>query len=105
MLLSGFDHDHFGVMPTLHMLGLGDSLRGYCLRMMQNLVRDFVFIQTIDQLLWYFHNRLRGKSITFPCDLYSLKTSEHRRKAGEARKNCVWLHAKFVRMNMTRRSK
>jgi hypothetical protein len=24
--------------------------------MTQNLIGDFVFIQTLDQLLWYFHN-------------------------------------------------
>jgi hypothetical protein len=29
--------------------------------MMQNFVMDFVFVQAIDQLRWYFHNRLRQK--------------------------------------------
>src|SRR5438128_1632753 len=41
------------------MLGLGDPLRGYGLRMMQNFVTDFAFVQTIDELQWYFHNWLR----------------------------------------------
>src|SRR4030095_5963493 len=61
MLVARFDHDHFGMMPTFHVLGLGGSLRGYCLWMPQNLIGDFVFIQTLDQLLWYFHNRLLKK--------------------------------------------
>ena len=43
------------------MLGLGDPLRGYGLRMMQNFVTDFAFVQTIDELQWYFHNWLRCK--------------------------------------------
>src|SRR5207249_6731792 len=61
MLISGFDHDNFGVVPAFHVLGLSDPLRGYCLRMMQNFVANFIFIQTIDELLWYLHNPLRGK--------------------------------------------
>ncbi len=40
------------------MLGLGDPLRGYGLRMMQNFVTDFAFVQTIEELQWYFHNWL-----------------------------------------------
>jgi hypothetical protein len=36
-------------------------LRGYGLRMMQNFVTDFAFVQTIDELQWYFHNWLRCK--------------------------------------------
>jgi len=48
-------------MPAFHMLRLGDSLRSYGLRMMQNFIRHFVSVQTIDQLLWYFHNRLLEK--------------------------------------------
>src|SRR6266513_3976005 len=55
MLLSRFDHDNLGVVPAFHVLGLSDPLRGYCLRMMQNFVADFIFIQTIDELFWYFH--------------------------------------------------
>src|SRR4030095_9166820 len=31
--------------------------------------------------------------------------SEHRRKGDGARTICVWLHAKFAKMNMTKRSK
>jgi len=42
-------------MSALDVLGLGDSLRRYCLGMAKNLIRNFVFIQTLDQLLWYFH--------------------------------------------------
>ena len=78
MLVARFDYHHFGVMPAFHVLGVGNSLRGYCLRMMKNLIRDFVFAQTLDQLLWNFHNRLRSKGITFPSDLDSLKKSGHR---------------------------
>ena len=55
MLVDRFNHDHFGMMPAFHVLGLGDSLRGYSLGMAQNLIRNFVCIQTLDQLLWYFH--------------------------------------------------
>src|SRR5258708_470375 len=61
MLIARFDHDHFGMMPALHLLRLGDSLRSDGLWMLQNLIRHFVSVQTSDQLLWYFHNRLRGK--------------------------------------------
>jgi len=45
-------------------------LRGYGLRMMQNFVTDLVFIQTIDELHWYFRNQLPKESITFPRYLY-----------------------------------
>src|SRR5882762_6008 len=61
MLIARFDHDYLGMMPALHMLRLGDSSRSDCLRMMQNLIRHFASGQTVDQLLWYFHNRLRKK--------------------------------------------
>src|SRR5262252_4609413 len=61
MLVARFDHDHLGMMPALHMPRLGDSLRSDCLGMLQNLIRHFVSVQTIDQLRWYLHNRLRKK--------------------------------------------
>jgi hypothetical protein len=61
MFVARFDHDHLGVMATLHVLCLSYSLRGYCLWMTQNLIGDFVFIQTLDQLFWYFHNWLLKK--------------------------------------------
>jgi len=53
-------------MPAFHMLGLRESLRGYCFRMMQDFVVHLVFLQTIDQSFWDFHNRLRGKKYHFP---------------------------------------
>src|SRR5438552_19055090 len=49
------------MMTTFHVLRLSDSLRGYRLGMMQYLLRDFVFVYTLDQLLGYLHNRLRRK--------------------------------------------
>src|SRR5207247_7000442 len=49
-----------------HMLGLRESLRSHCLRMMQDFVVHLVFLQTIDQSFWYFHNCLRGKKYHFP---------------------------------------
>ena len=50
--------------------GLLDSLRTDCLGMTQNLVLHLVFLQAIDQSLWYFHRLLREKSITFLRHLY-----------------------------------
>src|SRR5437867_10675367 len=66
MLVSRFYHDDLGMMPAFHMLGLRESLRGYCFRMMQDFVVHLVFLQTIDQSFWDFHNRLRGKKYHFP---------------------------------------
>src|SRR5438094_2728401 len=54
------------MVPAFHMLGLGDPLRGYCFRMMQNLVSHFVFVQAVDELLWYFHSRPSMESYHFP---------------------------------------
>src|SRR5213083_899609 len=53
VLLSRFYHDDLGMMPALHMLGLGESLCSYRLRMMQDFVLHLAVIQTIDQSLWY----------------------------------------------------
>jgi hypothetical protein len=44
------------------MLGLGDPLCSDGFGMMQNLVADFAIVQTIDELLWNFHDRLRCKT-------------------------------------------
>src|SRR5438046_5829162 len=66
MLVSRFYHDDLGVMPAFHMLGLRESLRSYCFRMMQDFVVHLVFLQTIDQSFWDFHTRLRGKKYHFP---------------------------------------
>src|SRR5437773_5221862 len=62
MLIAGFYHNDLRMVPGLHMLGLGDPLRGDGLGVMQNLVADFAFVQTIDELLWNFHERLRCKT-------------------------------------------
>jgi hypothetical protein len=59
MRVSSFDYNHFGMMPAFHVLGLGDSLRRHSLGMLQNLVANFVIIQTLDQSPWHFHTRLR----------------------------------------------
>src|SRR6266481_2971827 len=70
MFASGFYHDDFRMMPGFHMLGLGDPLRGNGFRMMQNLVADFVFIETIKESFRYFHKQPPMQIITFQDDLY-----------------------------------
>jgi len=70
VLFSGFYHDDFRMMPAFHVFGLGDPLRGNGFWMMQNLVVDFVFLQAINELLWYFQKRPPMQTITFPNDLY-----------------------------------
>ena len=70
MLLSGFYHDNLGMVPAFHVLGLGDSLRGNSFWMVQSLVADFAFVQTVDESLRNVHNYPPLQSITFPSDLY-----------------------------------
>ncbi len=83
MLVSGFYHYNLGMAPTFHMFGLGDPLRSNSFRMMQNLVVDFIFLQAINELLWYFQKRPPMQTITFPDDLYF---SEGRLSNGPLRK-------------------
>src|SRR5437763_9220408 len=70
MLASGFYHDDLRMMPGFHVLGLGDPLRGNRFRMMQNLVADFVFVETINESFRYFHTQPPMQIITFQGDLY-----------------------------------
>ena len=70
MLASGFYHDDLRMMPSFHVLGLGDPLRGNGFRMMQNLVADFVFVETINESFRYFHDQPPMQIITFQGDLY-----------------------------------
>jgi hypothetical protein len=70
VLFSGFYHDNFRMAPAFHVFGLGDPLGGNGFWMMQNLVVDFVFLQAINELLWYFQKRPPMQTITFPSDLY-----------------------------------
>ena len=58
------------MVPGFHVLGFGDPLRGNDFRMMQNLVVNFAFVQTINQLFWYFQKQPPMQTITFPVDLY-----------------------------------
>jgi hypothetical protein len=71
MVASGFYHDDLRMMPGFHMLGLGDSLRGNSFWMLQNLVADFVFVETINESFRYFHTQPPMQIITFQGDLYS----------------------------------
>ena len=71
MLASGFYHNNLRVVSGFHMLGLGDPLRGDSFRMMQNLIADFVFVQTINESFRYFHQQPPMQIITFQGDLYS----------------------------------
>src|SRR5207237_443837 len=48
---------NLGLVPAFHMLGLGDPLRGNGLRVVQDLIAGFAFVQTIDDSLGYFHKR------------------------------------------------
>src|SRR5215831_11401530 len=122
MLVSRFCHDDLGMMPAFHMLGLRDSLRRDRLRVRQDLVLHFVFIQTIDQSFWYFHNRLRlGKyhlpgaistvRICCPCKgsrqlpVQLIDQMNTPRTLTVRERLMLWLHAKFAKMNMTRRLK
>ena len=70
MLASGFYHDDLRMMPSFHVLGLGDPLRGNGFRMMQNLVADFVFVERINESFRYFHDQPPMQIITFQGDLY-----------------------------------
>src|SRR5437762_11390713 len=70
MLASGFYHDDLRMMPSFHVLGLGDPLRGNGFRMMQNLVADFVFVERINESFRYFHDHPPMQIITFRGDLY-----------------------------------
>src|SRR5207253_9912835 len=70
MLASGFYHDDLRMMPSFHVLGLGDPLRSNGFRMMQNLVADFVFVETINESFRYFHDQPPMQIITFQGDLY-----------------------------------
>ena len=81
VLLSGFYHDNLRVVSTFYVLGLSDSLRGNGFRMMQNLVADFAFVQTIDELFWYFQERPPMQTITFLRDLYFPEAREQPRRA------------------------
>ena len=83
VLVSGFYHYNLGMAPAFHVFGLGDPLRGNGFRMMQNLVVDFIFLQAINELLWYFQKRPPMQAITFPDDLYF---SEGRLSNGPLRK-------------------
>src|SRR5437763_15838855 len=70
MLPSGFYHGDLRMMPSFHVLGFGDPLRGNGFRMMQNLVADFVFVETINESFRYFHTQPLMQIITFQGDLY-----------------------------------
>src|SRR5437660_3602471 len=70
MLASGFYHDDLRMMPSFHVLGLGDPLRGNGFRMMQNLVADLVFVETINESFRDFHTQPPIQIITFQGDLY-----------------------------------
>jgi hypothetical protein len=49
-------------MASFHVFGLRDSLRSDRLGVMQDFVLRLVFVQTIDQPFWYFHDQSpRGK--------------------------------------------
>src|SRR5438034_818321 len=71
MPASGFYDDDLRMMPSFHVLRLGDPLRGNGFRMMQNLVADFVFVETINESFRYFHEQSPIQIITFQGDLYS----------------------------------
>ena len=58
------------MVPGFHVLGLGDPLRGNGFRMMQNLVVNFAFVQTINQLFWYFQKQPPMQTTTSASDLY-----------------------------------
>jgi len=62
VLIAGFYHNDFRMVPGFDVLSFGDPLRGDGLGMMQNLVANFAFVQTIDELLGNFHERLRCKT-------------------------------------------
>jgi len=68
--VSGFYHDNLGMVPGFHVLGFGDPLRGNDFRMMQNLVVNFAFVQTINQLFWYFQKQPPMQTTTSASDLY-----------------------------------
>src|SRR5438094_2183533 len=120
VLLARFYYDNLRMVPAFHVLGLGDPLGGHGFGMMQNLVADFIFIQTIDELFWYFHEQLQWETITSTDDLYFRVTVSTRgkprssllslaknradtaAKAATRERLLVWLHAKFVKMSMTR---
>src|SRR5437016_14323419 len=88
VLVSGFYHYNLGMAPAFHVFGLGAPLRGNGFRMMQNLVVDFIFLQAINELLWYFQKQPPMQTITFPDDLYFSEgrlRSEERRVGKECR--------------------
>jgi hypothetical protein len=64
-LISSFDDYDLRLMPAFDVLGLRDALRSDCLGVVQDFVMDLLFIQAIEQPLWYFHDRLLDKIITF----------------------------------------
>ena len=66
-------------MPRLYVLGLGDPLCRNGFGMLQNFVTDFVLVQTIDELLWNFHNRLRSKlSLSRAISTSKTRAGKHR---------------------------
>jgi hypothetical protein len=69
------------MMPGFYVLGLGDPLRGNGFRMMQNLVTDFVFVETINKSFRYFHKQPPMQIITFQGDLYSPDPAQDLTKA------------------------
>jgi len=77
------------MMPGFHVLGLGDPLRGNSFRMMQNLVTDFVFVETINESFRYFHKQPPMQIITFQGDLYSPDPAQDSDGGGRTRKCAV----------------
>jgi hypothetical protein len=98
--------------------------------MMQDFVLDLVVIQTVDELFRYFHQQLPQWKVSLSRAISTFQgtlreavclptnpgraqnvisgrenQAKHRRKGDGARTVYVWLHAKFAKMNMTRRLK